>query len=343
MLLHDEIAEQPAIIRRLLAEGSADARRIGRLLAPADHLTIAARGSSDNAATFGKYLFEGVTGIVTALAAPSTVTLYRSGPSFARGAVIGISQSGAAPDVAAVLGAARAEGVPAIALTNAARSRVARASATTFRLRAGRERSIAATKTFTATCVALAMIAAACAEARDRAVFPFAGLPEAAEDAVAAERDAVRLARRIGDVTALVVVGRGFAYAAALETALKIKELARVWAEPYSGADLAHGPVALLGRGTRVLVLAARGATARGARALARRSAARGARVFAITDDPALARDVDDAVLLRSRVAEPLAGIPLVIAAQHLAAEMSRLRGLDPDRPAGLTKVTRTR
>jgi glucosamine--fructose-6-phosphate aminotransferase (isomerizing) len=295
--LREEIAEQPDVVRRLLAQGATHARAIGRRLADAQHLTIAARGSSDNAATYGKYLFEAFPGLVTALAAPSLVTLYGAPPAFGRGAVIGISQSGSAPDVAAVLAAARSAGARTLAITNAVRSRVARSADDVFPLRTGPERSIAATKTYTGTCAALALIAAACARAGQREAFAFDGLVDAMREAVALEAEAARLAGRIGRARSLVVLARGFAYASALEAALKIKELARVWAEPYSAADFAHGPIALLEPGTPVLLLAARGATERAARILARR----------------------------------------------LAADLARRRGLDPDRPAGLTKVTRTR
>src|SRR5258708_14030921 len=134
MSLRSEIAEQPAAIRRLLEIGWPEARTLARPLAAAEHLTIAARGSSDNAATYGKYLFESLAGLVTALAAPSLVTRYGTPPSFARGAVIGISQSGAAPDVAAVLPEARAVRAPTIAITNTAHSLLARTAQQTFLL-----------------------------------------------------------------------------------------------------------------------------------------------------------------------------------------------------------------
>ena len=147
MSLRSEIAEQPAVVARLLEAGWPEARTLARPLAAAEHLTIAARGSSDNAATYGKYLFESLAGLVTALAAPSLVTRYRMPPSFARGAVIGISQSGAAPDVAAVLAEARSVRAPTVAITNRAGSLLARAAAETFLLRCGPERSVAATKT----------------------------------------------------------------------------------------------------------------------------------------------------------------------------------------------------
>jgi glucosamine--fructose-6-phosphate aminotransferase (isomerizing) len=338
MSLRSEIAEQPAAVARLLDEGAADARRLGTLLARATHLTTAARGSSDNAATYGKYLFEGLARIVTASAAPSLITRYGTPPRYAGGAVIGISQSGAAPDVSAVIAAARSDGALTIAITNRASSALGRVAEHVFELRCGAERAVAATKTYTNSCVALAMLAGAAA---DRP-FDFAELPDAVREAVESEPDGARIARKIGSARALVVLGRGYGYAAALEAALKIKELARVWAEPYSSADFAHGPRALLERGTPVLFLAARGATEREARSLAAAMRARGARVYAITDDETLAGKVDDAVLLRRRVGELLSPIVLVVAAQNVAAHVARRHGRDPEKPAGLSKVTRT-
>ncbi|HET8569053.1 MAG TPA: SIS domain-containing protein [Candidatus Limnocylindria bacterium] len=343
MSLAAEIAQQPRVVRRLLSEGWPEARDCGRRLARVEHLTIAARGSSDNAATYGKYLFEGMAGVVTALAAPSLVTRYRSAPSFAKGGVIGISQSGAAPDVAAVVAEGRSQGAATLALTNRAGSALARAAERTFLLRAGPERAVAATKTYTATCVALALIAATLAEARGRSALSLAGLDEAVTEATGAADGAARLARRIGRAQRVVVLGRGFAYSSALEGSLKIKELARVWAEPYSSADFLHGPIALLRRGTPVLLFASRGAAESEARATVARVRARGARVYAVTNDLAVAERCDDAVLLERPVSEALAPITFVIVAQHLAALVARRHGHDPDRPAGLSKVTRTR
>jgi glucosamine--fructose-6-phosphate aminotransferase (isomerizing) len=338
MSLRSEIAEQPGAVARLLDEGAGDARRLGALLGRAKHLTVAARGSSDNAATYGKYLFEGLARIVTASAAPSLVTRYGTPPRYAGGAVIGISQSGAAPDVSAVVAAARRDGALTIAITNRASSALGRAAEHVFELRCGPERAIAATKTYTASCVALAMLAGAAAGRP----LDFAELPDALREAVESEPVAARIARKIGSARALVVLGRGYGYAAALEAALKIKELARVWAEPYSSADFAHGPRALLERGTPVLLLAARGATERETRSLAAAMMRRGARVYAITDDAALAAKVDDAVLLRRTVGELLSPIVLVVAAQHVAAHVARRHGRDPEKPVGLSKVTRT-
>lgn len=342
MTLRSEIDEQPALIARLVTERAGEARAIGRALARTRHITIAARGSSDNAATYGKYLFESAAGIVTALSAPSVVTRYRSAPRFAGGAVIGISQSGASPDVTAVVAAGRRQRAYTLAITDRLTSRLARAAARTFHLGAGGERSVAATKSFTLTCAAIALIAQGAAPPRARAALALDGLPGAVSEAIAADADAAALARTIARDERLVVLGRGYAYAATLEVALKVKELARVWAEPYSAADLLHGPIALVERGVPVLVVAARGG--RGSPvALLRALRERGARILAITDDPALAARADAAVLLRSRVPETIVPIALVVAGQLVAAALARERGLDPDRPSGLTKVTRTR
>src|SRR5712691_5793389 len=220
MTLAKEIAEQPGVVRRLLEEGWPDAKALGRALARVEHITLAARGSSDNAATYGKYMFESVAAIVTALAAPSLVTRYDAAPAFGRGAVIGISQSGASPDVAAVVREGRRAGAVTIALTNSPRSRLARAAEHVFALRAGRERAVAATKTYTATCVALALLAAATAEARGRSALSLAGLPEAIDEAARTQVDAGRLAGHFARADALVVLGRGYQYPAALEAAL---------------------------------------------------------------------------------------------------------------------------
>src|SRR5207247_7567836 len=179
-------------------------------------------------------------------------------------------------------------------------SLLARTAAETFLLRCGPERSVAATKTYTATCVALALLAANAAESRGRSALSLAGLVESVVEAERGDQDADRLARKIGKARAIVVLGRGYEYATALEAALKIKELAQVWAEPYSSADFAHGPIALLETGVPVVLFSARGAAQTEARTLARTLRAKGARIYAITTDEGLAEHADDAMLLRA-------------------------------------------
>ena len=331
------------MVARLLEAGWPEARTLARPLAAAEHLTIAARGSSDNAATYGKYLFESLAGLVTALAAPSLVTRYKTPPSFARGAVIGISQSGAAPDVAAVLAEARSVRAPTVAITNRANSLLARTAAETFLLRCGPERSVAATKTYTATCVALALLAANAAESRGRSALSLAGLVDSVVEAEAGEGEADRIARKLGKARAVVVLGRGYEYATALEAALKIKELAQVWAEPYSSADFAHGPISLLETGVPVIFFSARGAAQSEARTLTRTLRTKGAKIYAVTNDERMAELADDAVLLRAPLSEALTPISFAVSAQLLALALARRHGRDVERPRGLSKVTRTR
>jgi glucosamine--fructose-6-phosphate aminotransferase (isomerizing) len=342
MSLRDEIKQQPAVVRRLLDEGWPEVRGLGRALARVEHVTLVARGSSDNAATYGKYLLESIAGIVTALAAPSLVTRYNAPPSYVRGAVIGISQSGASPDVAAVVAEGRRAGAVTIAFTNRPASALGRSAEYVFALRAGVEREVAATKTFTATCVALALLASTTAEARGRSALSLAGLAEAVAEAADTDAAVERLAKGIGRAPTVIVLGRGYLYPAALEAALKIKELARIWAEPYSSADFAHGPRTLLRRGTPVLLLSSRGATEKELRSLASSLARQGARVYAITNDERVAERAREAVLLTAPLSETLVPITLVVVAQLLAAALARRHGRDPERPAGLAKVTRT-
>ena len=342
MSLETEIAQQPDVCARLLDSGREEARALAPRLAKARHLTFVARGSSDHAATYGKYLFESIAGIVTSSAAPSVITRYGASPRYDGGAAIGISQSGSSPDVAAVVAAARRAGAFTIAITNASRSRLGRAAETTFALRCGPERAVAATKTYTASCLVLALLASATAHVSGTSEIDFAGFIDAMREAVDKTSDGVRLARRIGSRRMLVVLGRGYDYAAALEGALKIKELARVWAEPYSSADFAHGPRTLLEKDTPVLLFASRGAMLREARETAGWLAERGAKVYAITNDEALAERCDDAIVLGTRCAEALAPIALCVAAQHLARAVALRHGRDPERPVGISKVTRT-
>src|SRR2546425_1022058 len=205
MSLRAEIAEQPRVVRRLLDEGWPESRTLGHALSRVEHITLVARGSSDNAATYGKYLFESIAGVVTALAAPSLVTRSQAPPSYARGAVTGISQSGASPDVAAVVAEGRRAGAVTIGITNQPRSALGRAAEHVFALRAGPERSVAATKTFTATCVALALLAATTAEARGRSALSLARVyPRAERGArVYATTNDERVAERARDATML--------------------------------------------------------------------------------------------------------------------------------------------
>jgi glucosamine--fructose-6-phosphate aminotransferase (isomerizing) len=333
--MRQEIAEQPAAVADTLAALAAPAQ----LLAVAvrarnvDRIVLIARGSSDHAAVYGRYLLEGRCGLVTALAAPSLYTTYAA-PVDLRGALaIGVSQSGETPEIVSALAYAGARGALTACITNAGDASLARAVEHPLVTRAGVEQSIAATKTFSAQLAAFAALAAGLGASALRDGLP--GLPDLISETIAiAEAPAERAAATLVGDDAAVCVGRGFSYAVALEAALKLKETSAIWAEGFSSADLRHGPTAAVTSATPALVLHAGGALEADLEQLEGELRARGARVVAIGPD----RQIPTA----SPVCEELAPFMLVVPVQILAERLARLRGYDPDHPRGLHKVTET-
>jgi len=338
--LTSELAEQPHVVERLLQrqrESIADAAASARA-AGVRHVLIAARGTSDNVARYAQHVFGRFLGLPVALASPSLNTLYWAPPRLERTLVIGISQSGESPDVCAVVRDARGQGMPTVAITNEAASPLAAASAVTIDIGAGAERSVAATKTYTASLAAIAALTVELADER------------ALSDELAAVAGAMQRQIELGtgaaaDVFAgverCVVAGRGPNYATAFEAALKIKELTGIAAEPYSPADLMHGPVAMLGRGSPLIALAAAGPALASVLDALREAAARGAPSIAVTDAPdAVAAGA--AIVGLVSVAEWLSPLVAILPAQLLAAQLALGRGVEIDTPFGLSKVTRT-
>jgi glucosamine--fructose-6-phosphate aminotransferase (isomerizing) len=341
--LRAEIREQPDVAEHLLVTGppvldavAAEVRRRGIGL-----VVIAARGTSDHAAVYAQYVLGARNGLTVALAAPSLVTIYGASPRYGNALVIGLSQSGRSPDVVGVMAAARAQGALTLSITNDPASPLAMAAEHRMDLAAGEERSVAATKTYTAELLAVAMLSAALDDGGARA--ELAGVPQALAQALDAEGDALRIAADQAGLDRAVVLGRGFGYATAREWSLKLKEVAQLWADPYSAADFAHGPVALLDPGSAVFanvaVGPARDALLDPVRALIRDV---GADVLVLSDDPA-ARAVGRWSLVVPRQPEWLGPIAAIIPAQLHAMHLAIARGLDPERPRGLHKVTETR
>ncbi|HEX9372085.1 MAG TPA: SIS domain-containing protein, partial [Roseiflexaceae bacterium] len=262
--LRSEIFEQPAVIERLIVEQSQNIEAIGRKLAQREvrYILIAARGSSDNAARYAQYLFGVRNRLTVALAAPSLFGQYGSAPRLGGALVVGISQSGQSPDIVRVLEEARRQGAPTIAVTNEAQSPLAAAADDCIDIGAGVERSIAATKTYTAQLAALALLSLSMAPAGEQ-FEALKRLPAAIAAALGAEEQARAAAARLAQAQRCVVLGRGFNYATTFELALKLKELTYVVAEPYSSADFQHGPIAMVEPGFPAILLAA-GATMRG-------------------------------------------------------------------------------
>jgi glucosamine--fructose-6-phosphate aminotransferase (isomerizing) len=347
MSLEDEIREQPDVVARILDRSAGPVARVARTLRERGvrSLHIAARGTSDHAAIYAQYVFGVRHRVPVALAAPSIVTLYGAAPAFADTAVVGISQSGSSPDVVAVVSSARAQGVPTVAITNDPASPLAEAAEHVLDLGAGPERAVAATKTYTAELAIVAMLSAAW-DGDEPAGGELAELPGTIARALDADEPARSAAQARAAMPVAVVLGRGFEYATAREWALKIKELARVLADPYSAADFLHGPLALLDPGLPVLAVATSGGVADGMHVLLRRLRDdHDADVVAIADPPAEAAPLPANAILPvpTAPAEWLQPIVSVVAAQLFAAHLARARGLDPEAPFHIRKVTRTR
>lgn len=307
-----------------------------------DHVVIAARGTSDHAAIYAQYVLGIRHGLSVGLGTPSVVSLYGAEPRLDRSLVIGISQSGASPDVVGVVAAGRRQGAPTVAITNDPGSALAAAAETTIDLGTGPERAIAATKTYTAELLAVAALSAALSgRAEDLAAVRT--IPDALADALTLEPAAAAMAGDQANAARLLVIARGYEYATAREWALKIKELAHVFADPYSAADFEHGPVALLEEGVPLLAVVRPGPARDGLVALlARLRDGLGAELAIVSDDRdalALARWPFP---LAPGTPEWLGPIVSIVVGQLHALHLTVARGLDPEAPRNLRKVTRT-
>jgi glucosamine--fructose-6-phosphate aminotransferase (isomerizing) len=344
MTLHDEIAEQPEVAARLLAAQSGATDEIGAWLRqrPLRHVVIAARGTSDHAAIYAQYVLGVRNRLSVGLGTPSIVSLYGVVPDFSDALVIGISQSGASPDIVAVIAAARAQGSPTIAITNEPASALAEAADRTIPLGAGPERAIAATKTYTSELLAIALLSAALAgDPADRPAL--AGVPEAIARTLSLEPEIERIAHDQAGAARALVIARGFEYATAREWALKLKELGQVFADPYSAADFQHGPLALVEAGVPVLAITRAGAPEADVVALlARLRADLDAALMVLSDRPEALATATWPVRLPDGTPEWLGPIVSIVAGQLHALHLTRARGLDPERPRNLRKVTRT-
>ena len=344
MTLRDEIREQPEVVARFLAEQAGNIESIAGSLRdrPPRHVVIAARGTSDHAAVYAQYVLGVRHGWTVGLGAPSIVSIYGATPDVRDALVIGISQSGASPDIIAVIAEAQAQGAPTIAITNEPDSALAAAADQTIPLGAGPERAIAATKTYTAELLAIALLSAALTDdPADRAAV--AALPDTLARVLDLEPEIERIAHDQAAATRALVIARGFEYATAREWALKLKELARVFADPYSAADFQHGPLTLVEPGVPVLAVVRAGVPGADLVVLlGRLSDEFGGELMIVSDhEPAL----DLArwpVRLSSGTPEWLGPIVSIVPGQLHALHLTRARGLDPERPRNLSKVTRT-
>lgn len=325
----EAVARQLAANRGLLADLAAELRA-----RPPEAVLTCARGSSDHAATYLKHLVETRLGIVVASASPSTASLYGAAPHARDMLAIGLSQSGQSPDLLATLAAAAEAGARTLAMVNVADSPLAAQADTVLPLAAGPERSVAATKSYLATLAASAALVAAWAD--DAALAEAVSeLPAQLSSAWAC--DWSPLVEALTDARGLYVIGRGPGFGAAQEAALKLKETCGLHAEAFSSAELRHGPMALVGRDFPLLVFRQRDEAAAGIDATVAEMVARGAPVLVagVAQRGAIALPVPES-------ASVTAPIVAVQAFYRAANALSLRRGLDPDRPPSLAKVTET-
>jgi glutamine---fructose-6-phosphate transaminase (isomerizing) len=339
----EEIREQPAALERTLTAGLRAAERFRRVVAQRRPrlVVLAARGTSDNAALFGRYLVEITTGIPVSLAAPSILTLYGAPIDYRDTLVVAISQSGESPDVNVVLERAKDQGALTLGITNERSSTLARMADHLFLVRAGRERSVAATKTYTGQILLLYLLAYALGAGLRASELEW--LPELVEAALRLEPEVRELSGRYRFMEHAVVVGRGLNYANAFEFALKLMETCYVVAERFSSADFLHGPIALVERGFPVFVFAPPGATRASVDGMLEKLHGLRAEVAVITDlgnREALA--MTKVIRIPRRMKELLTPIPYIVPAQLFSACLAEQKGLDPDRPRTLQKITRT-
>jgi glutamine---fructose-6-phosphate transaminase (isomerizing) len=338
----DEIGEQPLLAKRMLEETRGAVASIAtRLRASKPRgFVIAARGSSDHAALYAKYLFGARNHKMVALAAPSLFTSYDSPPSLEGQCVIGISQSGASPDVIAVIEEAARQGVVTVAVTNEPDSPLAHAAELVLPLGAGPERSVPASKTYVASLLALALISQALSP--DASFEAAIGqVPPALAAALEQETELDRLVPALLGPRA-IVLGRGFNFSTAEEIALKLTETSYVLARAWSVADFEHGPIAVVEPGFPVVLVDGRGQVSADLESIGRRLMDHGCRVIRLLDGPGEYDYPDATIGLDSGLPEELTPLTLGVVGQLLAHRVALARGIDPDRPRALNKVTRT-
>ena len=338
----DEIGEQPRVAGRLLLAAAPAVEAIANRLRASrpNGFLIAARGSSDHAALYAKYLFGRRNRALVSLAAPSLFTHYASPPRLAGSCVIGISQSGASPDVIAVVEEARRQGCLTVAITNEAGSRLAEAADLVVALEAGPERSVPASKTYTASLLAMALISQAIDPDPEFAA-ALARVPRALAAALGLDEELDRLVPALLGPRA-VVLGRGFNLSTAEEVALKLTETGYVLARAWSVADFEHGPIAVVEAGFPVLLVGSGGPVAADLGGIAERLAEYGCRLIGLFDGAAGPLEAEATVRLNSGLPEELTPLTLAVLGQLLAHRVALALDIDPDRPRALNKVTRT-
>lgn len=337
-LMNAEIRQQPDVWRGLLAsEQFTDAAARINSARPR-FVLLAARGTSDHAALYAKYLLEVTHQLPAGLVSPSTMTAYGSRPDLRDVLMIAISQSGGSPDLIASVEVGRAQGAFTVAVTNNAQSALAGAADIHIDVHAGAEQAVAATKSYTAQLLALYLLLDRVRGASGTAA---AALPDLGDELLAREGSVAALAHQYRFAQRLLTTARGYSYPTAREAALKLMETSYMSAQAFSGADLMHGPLAMVDAQVPVLTVVADGPGGRAMREVLPRLTGAGADVFTVGTAEAVAASTSG-VVLPAGLPEELSPIVEILPFQQLAMHLAVARGQNPDAPRGLLKVTET-
>lgn len=341
--MRHEIGEQPDVLRRIAQQEWDTIRTFAQQIRQRgiEYILLTARGTSDHAAQYFKYLFEIENGIPCGLAAPSVVTLYRAQLNLNGALVVGISQSGQAPDVIEYLNHAKARGALTVSITNDPKSPLAQLTHLTLNLRAGEEQAVAATKTYTATLGVIFLLSEALKDGT-HAPERLLETAEWVQNAIDLEPSIEAIADRYRYMRECVALARGINQCTAMETALKLIETCYVLCKPYSVADFMHGPFALIEPGFPCLLFAPDGATYPTVLESAIRLRAGGAETIIFAHQPEILRQARTPIEVNFSVPENVSPMMYAVLGQLFAYHLALARDLNPDQPRGLQKVTRT-
>lgn len=342
----DEIRQQPEIVRRIITEEFHHVETLAAEIKRRNiaYAYVAARGTSANAALYCKYMLEIQHGLPVALAAPSVFTLYGSLPRLeANALVLGISQSGAAPDVLDVVKRARESGALTACITNEPQSELAQTAEYPLLLGAGEEIGVAATKTYTASLAMLALLSTAMDESHPERLEHLRRAADAMEKTMAMEDVARQLVERYADMKGCIILGRGFNHCTANDLALKLTETCLIAAQSYSAAQFQHGAISQVSAGFPCLLFAPDGKAFPPMAALAEKLRAQSPALICFAHDAAFLAGSETALRIPAAVAEWVSPLVYIIAGQLFTYWLSLRKGLDPDNPRGLSKVTQTR